>query len=302
MSVSLTSNVPGHEGPYNFISEGCPQRMVANILASLWQISDMASLPVSAWHPGLLPWRRLSVHGTLRTLQMLRLWWTTCSPRARDLWPWLKCVGAEKLDEKDASCLIQWWPLWPTADQALPGPQLWCWRTSLAPLLLHVPGIPTRLALEWRQWGQDAEHPKEELQLLGPLHMKVGLLRHLQLPASCAKYLQTYGRPTFQGGKYFFRYEYVDDLAQLRDPLPPYKAFYSSLHGANTLEEGLGLAHGQQNCAGSGCARAWPHFMICWSTATTATLYLSWQPYRSSVTLARLWSWTCSRMGPLCPV
>ena len=34
---------------------------------------------------------------------------------------------------------------------------------------------------------------------------------------------------------------------RLCDPLPPYKAFYSSLRSMNTLKEGLGLAHGQRN-------------------------------------------------------
>ena len=72
------------------------------------------------------------------------------------------------------------------------------------------------------------------------------------LPASgfsYAKYLRTYGGLACQGGKYFFPYEYVEDLSYLHDPLPPYVAFYSSLHAANTREEGLGWAHGQQNCA-----------------------------------------------------
>ena len=63
------------------------------------------------------------------------------------------------------------------------------------------------------------------------------------LPAggfSYAKYLRTYVGPACQGGKSFFPYEYVDDLARLRDPLLGYAAFYSSLRGENTLEEGLG--------------------------------------------------------------
>ena len=33
MSVSLVSNVLGHEEPYNFISKGCPQRLVDDMLA-----------------------------------------------------------------------------------------------------------------------------------------------------------------------------------------------------------------------------------------------------------------------------
>ena len=72
------------------------------------------------------------------------------------------------------------------------------------------------------------------------------------LPAggiSYAKYLRTYGGPTCQDGRSFFSYEYVDDLAHLRDPLPSYVAFYSSLRGENTMEEGLGRPHGQLNYA-----------------------------------------------------
>ena len=72
------------------------------------------------------------------------------------------------------------------------------------------------------------------------------------LPAggfSYAKYLRTYGGIDCQGGKSFFPYEYVDDLDRLRDPLPSYAAFYSSLRGENSLEEGLGRPHGQRNYA-----------------------------------------------------
>ena len=42
MSVSLTSNVPGYEGPYNFISDGCPQRLVDDMMSCLWNMSDAA--------------------------------------------------------------------------------------------------------------------------------------------------------------------------------------------------------------------------------------------------------------------
>ena len=42
MYVSLVSNVPGHEGPYNFISDGCPQRLVDDMMACLWDMSDAA--------------------------------------------------------------------------------------------------------------------------------------------------------------------------------------------------------------------------------------------------------------------
>ena len=66
---------------------------------------------------------------------------------------------------------------------------------------------------------------------------------------SCAKHLRTYGGLACQGGKSFFPYEYIDNLARLRDPLLSYAAFYSSLHGENTLEEGLGRLHGQRNYA-----------------------------------------------------
>ena len=172
-------------------------------------------------------------------------------------------MGAGKLDEKYASRLIQWRALRPTADQALPGPQLWCEGTTLAPSLSHLPGYPTHLALgRWRrrrrQWGWDGEHPKEGLQLLGPLYTRNLAILDIcnDLPAdgfSYAKYFRTYGGPACQGRKSFFPYEYVDNLVWLCDPLPPYKAFYSSLCSVNTLKEGLGLVHGQ-----------WNYTELCW--------------------------------------
>ena len=39
MSVSLASKVPGCEGPYNFISDGCPQRLVDDMMSCLWDMS-----------------------------------------------------------------------------------------------------------------------------------------------------------------------------------------------------------------------------------------------------------------------
>ena len=74
---------------------------------------------------------------------------------------------------------------------------------------------------------------------------------------SYAKYLRTYGGTACQGGKSFFPYEYVDDLACLRNPLPSYAALYSSLRVENALKEGLGQPHGQQNCAE--VCRLWVH-------------------------------------------
>ena len=40
MSVSLASNVPSYEDPYNFISDGCPQRLVDDMMSCLWDMSD----------------------------------------------------------------------------------------------------------------------------------------------------------------------------------------------------------------------------------------------------------------------
>ena len=42
MSVSLASNVPGYEGLYNFISDGCPQRLVDDMISCLCDMSDAA--------------------------------------------------------------------------------------------------------------------------------------------------------------------------------------------------------------------------------------------------------------------
>ena len=183
ISVSLASNVPGHEGPYNFISEGYPQRLVDNMLACLWQVPDVACGLVLG---NMVPYQS-HVHGTLRTLRMLRSWWTTCLPWVQELRPWLKHGGYWKVGWE----VCQWphsmvgimtycWssPTWPTA--MVPG-------NRVALLLWCLPRAPTRLALGWQwwwRWGRDVEHPKEGLMLHGPLHPNVGLLGSLQLIAS----------------------------------------------------------------------------------------------------------------------
>ena len=42
MSFSLASNMRRHEGPYNFVSEGSPQRLVNDMMAFLWGMPDTA--------------------------------------------------------------------------------------------------------------------------------------------------------------------------------------------------------------------------------------------------------------------
>ena len=42
MSGSLASNVPGYAGPYNFISNSCPQRLLDDMMSCLWDMSDAA--------------------------------------------------------------------------------------------------------------------------------------------------------------------------------------------------------------------------------------------------------------------
>ena len=52
MSISLASNMAGHGGPYNFFSEGSPQRLVDDIIAYLWGMSDNADEMMSILKKG----------------------------------------------------------------------------------------------------------------------------------------------------------------------------------------------------------------------------------------------------------
>ena len=109
MSASLASNVPGYEGPYNFISDGCPQRLVDDMMSCLWGMSDNAycltrggpwtHIALNSMTSAFAMARRRSVHGTLR---MARLKLAACLVRAQErmsltkaqraLEQWMRCI------------------------------------------------------------------------------------------------------------------------------------------------------------------------------------------------------------------
>ena len=127
----------------------------------------------------------------------------------------LSAAGTGKLDEKYASCLIQWRAFRPAADQALHCPQLWRPGTALASSLSCLrDACPSDarhgLAPGCRLQGRDGEHLKKGLMLYS-LHTQklvfLGVCNYLPASGSAMPSISGPGR------KIFFPYEYVEDLA-----------------------------------------------------------------------------------------
>ena len=287
MSVSLASNVPGHEGPYNFVSEGDPQEMVDRMMARLWAMSDeayrlmlermepyLAQLATREFRHGKETEAAFEEHSDDEVGEMVAGRMMSGSQGARAL-------------AKARSHLDHWMRCLPVVsfnggryDLQLIKPHLAAIYATTEPKWLRrfrgydagPSSTPESVAEEEVEEAYDEEGPRDVRAQEGAEDQDqiTSILKKGQrytaiftrklafldvcnyLPAggfTYAKYLRNYGGAACQAGKSFFPYEYVDDLARLRDPLPPYEAFYSSLRQGNTLEEGQGPARGRENYA-----------------------------------------------------
>ena len=231
MSVSLASNVPGYEGPYNFISGGCPQRLVDDMMSCLWDMSDAAyCLMQEAMDPYC---------SQLDDLSFCNVKETECTWDLEDAETEAGCMlssstGAQALT-KARRALEQWMRCMPVV--SFNGG---CYDLQLIkPYLAAIYGT---YGPPWLRRFRAYEGPELSVATDG---MSSCDRRGDEITSVLKKgLLHSHLHPR----KSFFPYEYVDDLAHLRDPLPVYTAFYSSLHGKNTLEEGLGQRNYAELC------------------------------------------------------
>ena len=242
---------------------------------------------------------RETVHGTLRTLRMLKLQWTTCFPPSPELGAWLKCGRHWKVGWE--VCRLS---------HSMMGITTCSWSSTTQPTTVghrnclgFVTFPLTRCLLHW---CSPLPRPRtlttdEMVNILKkgscyvPPHPKVGLLGRLQLPASQWVQLCQVSKDPWRAclsGRKIFLSLWICGRSGLAARSP------ATLCGLLLLtacreHPGRGPWVGSWStelcCAGSGYARAWPRFPICWYILTSAMW--CW-PCRNR-TFKRRWNWTC---------
>ena len=246
MSVSIASNVPGFEGPYCFISEGDSRDMVIRMIKQLLAISDEAYRLTSE---RMRPYIEKLV--TIIERHEKELETTPLEAKTR------KSRMMTPL-QKAANRLESWMRSLPVVS----------FNGSRYDLQLIKPELGSIYAISDPKHAMSSnssamaleERTIEELGDCLAYMIKKGnattclatrkltfldVCNYIAPGYSYTKYLDTYGCSQ-DGLKSHFPYEYVTSLEVLNETcLPKYESFYSSLKSANTLEEGLGEAHGR---------------------------------------------------------
>ena len=212
---------------------------------------------------------------------MLILQWTTCFPPSPELGAWLKCGRHWKVGWE--VCRLS---------HSMTGITTCSWSSTTQPCLLH--------------WCSPLPRPRtlttdEMVNILKkgscyvPPHPKVGFLGRLQLPASQWVQLCQVSKDPWRAclpGRKIFLSLWICGRSGLAARSP---ATLCGLLLLTACQEhpGRGPWVGSWStelcCAGSGYARAWPRFSICWYILTSAMW--CW-PCRNR-TFKRRWNWTC---------
>ena len=244
MSCSIASNVPGHEGPVCLVSSGSPQDLVSQMLTVLNDISRAAySLYRELFEGVLLLIRRtLNVCDEEKESSTPRRRHSKLYKAAKKLEAWMKSLPVVGFNSaKYDLCLIH-------------------------PYLIRAIKFGnTENAHDDDDDGDDDNHDHDDTITDNPIwvikrgnaiiSLSTPMLHFLDVcnfsapGTSYSRYLKTYGKDIIQT-KSFFPYEYVTSLKVLdQEGFPHYDAFFSTLKGHNTLEEGLGLQAGLENYA-----------------------------------------------------
>ena len=217
MSCSIASNVPGQEGPICHTSSGSPQDLVTRMLRHLNDISRAAyGLYREMFEGVLLTITTNSGEGMSFKLKKAN--------HALDKWMRsLPVVGFNSA--KYDLCLIHRYLI-----EALKHPNC---HEELGSGDDKDDGEDIRTDQIWVIKKGNAV-----IGLWTPLLHFLNICNYTAPGTSYSRYLQTYGKDLNQV-KSFFPYEFVTSLEVLnREGLPHYDAFFSSLKGYNTLEEG----------------------------------------------------------------
>ena len=203
LSVSVASNVPGHETPQCYVTDGDSDKLVGDMMASLSAISDAA-------YDLLKP----SYESVLDQLKARKESWDDAESEANT---------EEEENEKEsktnpfntlAGQLLDWLRQLPVVGFNSGKYDLNVVKKFFVPLLIH-----NNAAVIKRQ---------NTYMCLSTDQLKfVDICNYLAPGVSYDKYLKAYGCELQKG---HFPYEYMDDLHKLEDRvLPPQSAFFSQL-------------------------------------------------------------------------
>ena len=248
MSVSVASNVPGMEGPYCIISDGDPYTLVYEMIKLLCKISDEAYLLTRQKMvryidrlEELNQQQIIELNAMSEQQQKAARCKTSPLKRATDrLETWMRSLpvvsfNGSRYDLQLIKPQLAAIYVITDTDQALSG-------NTRIPRLLEEQSLDElgdSLAYILKKGNAITCFATRKLTFLD-------VLSYVAPGYSYKKYLETYGDAQ-DGSKSFWPYEYIDSLDKLNDnEIPKYDAFFSSLKQTNTLEEGLGSKHGQE--------------------------------------------------------
>ena len=250
MSVSVYSNVPDNQGPYTFISEGCPQKIIDDMMECLEQISDAAyALECIRYADHIMKMDVVVRQQESEVIEKKRKYKTP----ARRI--------ADAFDERIRVLPVVGFNS-SRYDIPMIKPYLAKYLMGTAPNC-EIPHPRRRQPIDSSEIGEhddvgdvnedDAltndDHdgsPKSSLTSIITKGNTVVLLKtdklefldvlnYLAPGTSYSDYLKAYGQD--KDLKSYFPYEYVTDLAKLDEKhMPPYESFWSSMRGVNTLE------------------------------------------------------------------
>ena len=272
MSVSLASNVPGHEGPHNIVSSGDSKQLVKEMIRILYEMSDTS---YAAMCNIMAPY--------LKQLDDIEYRLGNEALHQEENEEYVVNRGSKALIRVKAN-LKRWMQQLPVVSFNGGRYDLQLIKYELATLFADSTlqtrrkkkshnvvqdigssdeeeaeeeggdGVPRTIEEEVEQ--EEMNNPDESLFISkkGPTRFQALSNAHLLFLDVCyylspgysyAKYLSTYGVTDCEGAKSYFPYEYVDSLEKLDETLPPYEAFFSTLRRGNTLDEDQDEAHGR---------------------------------------------------------
>ena len=243
MSVSVTSNVPGFEGPYCMVSNGDSHQLVSNMIKLLLTISDQAyDLTYIRMKPYLDKIQDIRQRQEKEPQDPQQKNKKTITPLQRAtnmLESWMKAMPVVSFNGGRYDLQLIKSDL--AAIYAITDPTHAMKTNTSAPALEErtIPELGDCLAYVIKKGNSITCLATRKLTFLD-------VCNYIPPGYNYNKYLETYGLIQ-DGVKSYFPYEYVTSLDKLSEKqLPSYESFYSSLKKANTLEDGKDEAHGRQ--------------------------------------------------------
>ena len=217
LSVSVASNVPGHEDAQCYVTNGDSDKLVEDMMAHLIPVSDAA-------YDSLLP----SYKDVLDNLkEQASVWDKVAGTAHNDDENGKKTVNPYKTLEKQLQTWLHQLPVLVFTSGKY---DLNTIKRFFIPLLIRnrTPNMLPVSSSSVKTLSTDKLKNLDMVNFLAPGY-------------SYDKYLKAYGCDLQKG---HFPYEYMDDIVKLEDcALPPQEAFYSRLNNEGISDEDYALCH-----------------------------------------------------------